>query len=65
MTGHSEWWCAQRRVVCVSARVRGGHTFTKQRVCGSDGLHSEARGARMDILVPWTRQAEKVVSLGC
>lgn len=29
------------------------------------GLLSKARGVRMDILVPWTRQAEEVVSLCC
>ncbi|KAG7222138.1 hypothetical protein INR49_016710 [Caranx melampygus] len=29
------------------------------------GLHSEARGVTTDFLVPWSRQAEKVVSLCC
>lgn len=47
--------CAQEWVVCTRVATL--------RLCGSNELHSEDRGVRMDILVPWTRQAEKVVSL--
>lgn len=57
--------CAQGQVVCVSVCVRGNRTFATQRACGSDRTTLQARGVRMDILVPWTRQAEKVVSLCC
>lgn len=38
--------CAQGRVLCVSVRVRGNHTFDTRRVCGGGG--TALRGQRSE-----------------
>lgn len=57
--------CTGMGGVCECACERKSHTWATQRVCGSDGTALQTGGVRMDILVPWTRQADKVVSTCC